>query len=363
MSLRPLYGHAALRHRLTAAAADDRLPASILLQGQRGVGKQRLALWLGQYLLCERAIRERLPAPCDTCQQCRYAVRGMHPDLHWFFPRPKLKDSTPSPEDIKADLSEAIAERMEADGLWAPSLGTEALYVSTVRALVQQASLRPAMANRAVFVVGDAERMVAQEGADAAANAFLKLLEEPPPGTTIVLTTSEPGNLLPTIKSRVVAIRVTTVGRADIEAFLDDPAVQRKLARIPRDEARIRMNGAPGEVFAGESMAAAFTGAHKLLEAALAPSTADGTATRIKAAARQGVAGARGSFTDTLEALTHLLHARVRQLADGGRDTDARRTASTVILVEQAKAKARGNVSPQLLTASLLFSMHRTLRT
>ena len=117
MSLRPLYGHAALRHRLTAAAAEDRLPASLMLQGRRGVGKQRLGLWLGQYLLCERALSERLLEPCGDCQHCRYTGRGIHPDLHWFFPRPRLKDGDASPDDVKADYSEAIAERMEAEGL------------------------------------------------------------------------------------------------------------------------------------------------------------------------------------------------------------------------------------------------------
>ena len=178
-------------------AADGRLPASALLQGRRGVGKQRLALWLGQYLLCDRAMREHLPEPCGNCQHCRYAERAMHPDLHWFFPRPRLKDGDASTDDVKADLAEAITERMEAEGLWGPTPGTEGLYVATVRALVHMAAVRPAMAARQVFVVGDAERMVSQEGADQAANAFLKLLEEPPAGTTLLLTTSEPGLCCP----------------------------------------------------------------------------------------------------------------------------------------------------------------------
>lgn len=361
MAHRPLYGHHALRTRLTSSAADGRLPASLLLQGRRGVGKQRLALWLGQYLLCERAMAERLPEPCGSCQHCRYAERGMHPDLHWFFPRPRLKDGDATADDVKGDLGEAITERMEADGLWAPPPGTDGLYVATIRALVHLASLRPAMARRMVFVVGDAERMVSQEGADQAANAFLKLLEEPPAGTTLILTTSEPGALLPTIKSRVVSVRVPPLTRPDMEAFLDDAAVSRMLARVAREEALARANGAPGELFAGESMAAAFTSARKLLEAALAPNTPDGSAERIKAAARQGVAGARGSFSDTLDALTHLLHARTQQLVHAGRDADARRTASALVLVETAKTKAQGNVSPQLLSASLVSRLHHTL--
>jgi len=107
--------------------------------------------------------------------------------LRWFFPRPRLKDGDPTPDDIAADLAEAIADRMEAEGLWSSPPGTDGIYVSTTRAVVLRASTRPAMAKRAVFVIGDAERMVSQEGKDEAANAFLKLLEEPPPGTTIIL--------------------------------------------------------------------------------------------------------------------------------------------------------------------------------
>lgn len=304
---------------------------------------------------------QRLAEPCGNCQHCRYAIRGVHPDLHWFFPRLRLKDSDPSTDDVKADLGEAVTERMEAEGIWSPPSGLEGLFVATVRALVHMASVRPAMAARTVFVVGDAERLVSQEGADQAANAFLKLLEEPPPGTTIILTTSEPGALLPTIRSRVVSVRVPPLTRADTEAFLADPVVARKLARAPYDELLARANGAPGELFAGESLGHAYAAARRLLDAALAPRSPDGTAERIKAAAKQGVAGARGSFSDTLEALTHLLHGRTQQLAQAGHDNDARRMASTIVLVEQTKIKAQGNVSPNLLTASLLASIHNVL--
>jgi DNA polymerase-3 subunit delta' len=361
MPFRPLYGHHPIRARLTAAVCDGRLPASLLLQGRRGVGKQRLALWMGQYLICERATRERLPAPCGECQHCRYAERGMHPDLHWFFPRPRLKDGDASVAEVKADLGEAVTERMETEGLWAPPPGTDGLYISTIRALVNLAASRPAMAARSVFVVGDAERMVSQEGADQAANAFLKLLEEPPPGTTLILTTSEPGALLPTIKSRVVSVRVPALTRSDMDAFLADPAVERKFSRTPRDELLGRANGAPGELLAGDSMSAAFANARVLLDAALAPRSAEGSVLRIKAAARQGVAGARGAYSDTLEALTQLLHARTRQLVEAGHASDARRTACVLPLVEVAKSKAQNNVSPNLLTASLLTAMHQQL--
>ena len=248
MSHRPLYGHAALRRQLSASLHAGHLPASLLLQGPRGVGKQRLALWLGQLLVCDVAVAEQRAEPCGQCTQCRYALRGQHPDVHWFFSRPRPKDADIDVGDVKADLAEAIDDRMKNDGLWTPPEGLESLYVSTVRALIQMSATRPAMSKRAVFVVGDAERMVSQTGSDQAANAFLKLLEEPPNDTTIIITSSEPGSLLPTIKSRVVAVRVSPLAIADVAAFVDDPAVSSRLKGITRDEAIRAAHGAPGGI-------------------------------------------------------------------------------------------------------------------
>src|SRR5205085_12648618 len=114
-------------------------------------------------------------------------------------------------------------------GVYEAPGGDEGIFVATVRAIVQAAALSPAMARRKVFIIGDAERMVAQEGNDYAANAFLKLLEEPPANTTIILTSSEPGALLPTIRSRVISVRVPPLAEADVRAFLADLMVAKHL--------------------------------------------------------------------------------------------------------------------------------------
>src|SRR5438046_10175410 len=107
MPIVPLFGHTELRARLTDAVQRGTLPASLLLHGPRGVGKQRLALWLGQLLLCERENR-----PCGECRSCRYSRDLTHPDLHWYFPRPRLKDSDPELQDVRDDYCEAIVERL-----------------------------------------------------------------------------------------------------------------------------------------------------------------------------------------------------------------------------------------------------------
>lgn len=348
MRLAPLYGHVALRERLRDAVARQTLPGSMLFHGPRGVGKQQLALWLARTLLCENADR----APCGACQACRMAAAVQHPDLHWFFPRPRLKNTDPDLADVREDMAEGVRDRLTRDGLYEPSGGDEGLFVASVRAIVQTASLAPAMGRRKVFIVGDAERMVAQEGAETAANAFLKLLEEPSANTTIILTSSEPGGLLPTIRSRVVSVRVGPLGASEVRAFLADPAVSGQLdvGGADIEELVSLAGGAPGRLVSRDAWQASITQAHRLLEAA---ATTDRGA-RMRASLRQGASGARGRFSDTLEALTVLLHERSRTSIDGGDALHASGSAQAMEAVERAKERADGNVNPQLVTASLL---------
>jgi len=349
--LLPLYGHAALKARLRDTVHRGALPSSLLLQGARGVGKQQVALWLGRLLLCENS--NRPDAPCGECKTCRMTAELQHPDLHWFFPRERLKgNSDPDLDDIRGDIAEGIAERMQNGGVYERSAGDQGIFVATIRALVQTASMSPAMAKRKVIVIGDAEHMVVQEGSDQAANAFLKLLEEPPADTTIILTSSEPGALLPTIRSRVVAVRVAPLSDREVEAFLGDSTVASQIdSGSGRTDELVRLaGGAPGRVVGYGAWKTALTNAERLLEAASAPDRGR----RMRVSLAQGGAGARGKFTDTLEALTVLLHDRARAAATNGDTRAASGAAQAMDAVEHAKERAYGNVNPQLITASLL---------
>lgn len=354
MSLLPLHGHTVLRERLTEAVARRTLPASLLLQGPRGIGKQQLSLWLARLLLCETS--DRASAPCGACKPCRMANDLHLPDLHWFFPRPRLKDSDPDLDDVRQDMSEAIAERLQNGGVYEPPGGDEAIFVATVRAIVQTAVLSPAMGRRKVFIIGDADRMVAQEGSDQAANAFLKLLEEPPADTNIILTSSEPGALLPTIRSRVVSVRVAPLSLDEMRAFLAEPAVANQLdlgGQESIDELLQLAAGAPGRLIGREAWTVALGQARRLLEAATSPDHG----ARMRVSLSQGASGARGKFSDTLDALTVLLHDRSRTAAFSGNDSTAVASAKAIEAVERAKEMAGGNVNPQLVTASLLHQI------
>jgi len=352
----PIYGHNKLRERLANSVVAGKLPASILFHGPRGVGKQRLALWLAQTLLCGRE-----NAPCGECQSCRYFAELGHPDFHWIFPRPRLKDSDPDLDDVREDYADAVKERAEHHGLYAAPSGSEGIYIAAVRTMVRDAVISPAISKRKIFLVGDADRMVAQEGADAAANAFLKLLEEPPADTTVILTSSEPGALLPTIRSRVAPVRVTRVSDAEVKAFAEDPAVKEFLDGIEKSSTAERVRkalGRPGFLLESEHDAKSVVAAKRILDAALSSQPS----APYFVALGQGAANARGAFSDTLEALLTLLGERMREALHAGdlRAAAAASRASEFAL--KAKQHAAGNVNPQLITSRLLRELSSELR-
>jgi DNA polymerase-3 subunit delta' len=204
--------------------------------------------------------------------------------------------------------------------------------------------------------------MVPQEGAEAAANAFLKLLEEPPADTTIVLTSSVPGALLPTIRSRVVAVRVPYLTDDAVRLFVRDPRVKTALAEagLPSNEAELvsLAAGAPGSLLGRTDAAGARARARRMLDAAVSPRA---RADRMALALSAGAARARAGFTDTLDALSAELRDRARDGVGTADDRKALKSALAIDAVERARTLAGGNVNPQLLTASLLDELAEIL--
>jgi DNA polymerase III subunit delta' len=303
VNLHPVVGHDDVLASLAAAVYARQLPNSLLVHGPSGVGKQRVALWLGQLLLCERPAPT---GPCDACHACRLALRIEHPDLHWYFPltRPKGATGDRAGEALEEARAAELAVRRAEPLRPAIPDGMAGIYLAHVHILVRAASTRPAMGARKVFVVGDAEALVPQEASPEAANALLKVLEEPSADTTIILTASDPDVLLPTIRSRMLPVRLRPLPEEQVLAFLTDRAgasaadagrasplaqgaIGRGLAFLPR-------KNEPGAL---EEIRQA---ARRMLEAAVDPSAAP----RMALALSESPAGARGAFSDTLEFLT-----------------------------------------------------------
>ncbi|HEX6134985.1 MAG TPA: hypothetical protein VFZ24_13545 [Longimicrobiales bacterium] len=377
MSLLPIEGHRELRASLAASFLAHRLPDSLLFHGPAGVGKQRLALWLGQLLLCARPAPD---GPCGECQACRMAVRLEHPDLHWFFPLPRPKAAGDRLGDALEDARAAELAARRAEPLRAVSSdGLAGIYLAHVQVLSRIANARPAMGHRKVFVIGDAEALVPQESSPEAANALLKLLEEPPADTTVILTAVDPDVLLPTVRSRLLPVRVQPLPVADVERFLEAhaaaaPAAARRAARISQGSIGRAVGFLPLKNADGP-LEEVRTASRALLEAALAGSAAP----RMVTALAQSPAGARGGFSDVLEDLTIWL----RDLAAAATGADAvivnadaadwLRTAAgrhpraaagvpdALRAVETTLQLTQFNINPQLALAGLLRRLHGSL--
>jgi DNA polymerase-3 subunit delta' len=362
MTLKPLVGHAEARRRIAQAVSTGKLPQVILIAGPEGVGKQRLALWTAQLLLCEAPGAE----PCGACRSCRLVLGLAHADLHWIVPIPRPKASEPDKqaEEAAESLSEAMEERRKSP-LYGPVDGMSSHGMATARLIARRAALTPVEGRRKVFILGEAERLVVQESSQEAANALLKLLEEPPADTFFLLTAADPGRLLPTIRSRTAPLRLGRLRDADVQGFLAaeldpppaGPALQRLVTRAGGS-----IGAALMESDAGQS---ARTAAASWLEAVMT-----GAGPAAERALAQMPWSARGEFTDLLDAVAETLGdaARgavgveaLRPVPAALARQDAARLMDAITLVMGAREAAQGNVNPQLLLAVLAGDLAEVL--
>lgn len=215
-----LVGHEEARAALARSFLADTLPTSLLYLGPRGVGKQSLALWTAQLVLCASPTPE---GPCDDCRNCTRVRKLEHPDLHWHFPLARPRGAS-TPEKLQDALESARAERLASiraqplRSSWDPE--RTAIYLAAARTIRSAARTRPSEQGEQVFIIADAEMLVPQESSPEAANALLKLLEEPPEDTRFILTSSEPGRLLETIRSRTVPLHLAPLDTARVRDVL-----------------------------------------------------------------------------------------------------------------------------------------------
>ena len=348
--IHPLIGHAEARRRLADSVARNRLPQVILVTGPQGVGKQRLGLWLAQLMVCERPAGE----PCGACRPCRQVMGLTHPDLHWLvpIPRPKAGEPDKQVEEASELLAEVMAARRE-ESLYRSADGMASHPIASARLLLRRASLTPVQGGKKVFVVGEADRLVPQESSMEAANALLKFLEEPPADTWIVLTTTEPERVLPTIRSRAVPLRLARLPDALVREF-----AERSLPDAPRGaalDALVRhADGSIGRLLeGGEGAGKAAQEAKALLDA-----VTGGGGARFEKSLKQPPWSARGPFTDMLDALAVELAGRARESAPMGK---AAPFVAALERVQAARTEAQGNVNPQLLLASLAGELSEVL--
>lgn len=161
------FGNDHVKEQLSAAFDDGRIPHAILLEGPRGSGRRTLAKRIAAACVCSAPYGQR---PCGVCPHCVKAADGNHPDIRFF----------------------------ESGG------GPRSFSVETVRRIRAEAFVAPNEAARKAFILADIQNMT-----EAAQNALLKVLEEPPAFLTFLLTCDGKSRVLETVRSRC---RLLTLG-------------------------------------------------------------------------------------------------------------------------------------------------------
>lgn len=177
--------------RLYAMFIKNTVPHAMLFSGAAGIGKTDAAIWVAMAFNCRGITPEnRSPSEtssqlamnfCKTCDSCKKILSGNHPDFIQITP----------------------------DGNF--------IKISQIRDLCSTLLLKPYEADKRIVIINEAEAMNKE-----AANALLKVLEEPPANTFFILTSSSPSDLLPTILSRCQNIRFNPVSDENIRLYLNN---------------------------------------------------------------------------------------------------------------------------------------------
>src|SRR6185437_14617423 len=211
MGFSEFHGNNEVVHRIREMLARDRFPQAVILSGPAGSGKYTLATMVACAMNClERPTSDGLPDFCGHFSNCVRIAQS---------------------QDLESRCAEAVEAR---DALKETEKKETRLFVQThpdvlvippdppqmmikvdqVRRVIETIYYRPAEARERVFIFTDSAFM------KEAANSLLKVLEEPPDFATILLLAENPGELLPTIRSRSMVLQLQRLSISEVEDYL-----------------------------------------------------------------------------------------------------------------------------------------------
>lgn len=218
MPLDRLLDQTRARTLLERMVRENRLPHALLFWGAAGVGKSVAAIELARWLNCQQGLWN----PCTTeggCDSCRQFQTLAHAHFTYVMPLPgKAFANAEAGELTEAGASE-IAEILKQKGqepyFDCSFPGAQYILIGQIRALWQWASRRAFEGKPRVALIAQADRL-----REEAANALLKLLEEPPPDFILILTAPAQEDILPTLRSRCQAVEFDQLSTTTIENVL-----------------------------------------------------------------------------------------------------------------------------------------------
>ncbi len=206
----------------------NKISHAFIFHGNNGVGKDAAAIEFAKLLNCENAMPDgrqvsNKQEPCDNCKSCKQISALISPNVKFITALPtgkKETDSTQNPlESLKNEDFESYRNEIEKkakDHYYNIQISNaNNIRISSIRQIRNDVYLTGEEGKKKVFIISRCEQMNLQS-----ANALLKILEEPPKDTILILTTSKPNSLLPTIIGRCQKIKFDSISTEGIKKYI-----------------------------------------------------------------------------------------------------------------------------------------------
>jgi DNA polymerase III subunit delta' len=338
-----LTGNARVKGALKRLLVADRLPGAMLFTGEEGIGKKRFALEVARALNC------RTPRDHEGCGVCSSCVRI-------------VKLNYPQRDDADEWTQIIWTDHPDVGLVVAPK---RVLRVEQMRQIEKEANYRPFEGKARVFLIDEADKLN-----DASANALLKVLEEPPRTSHLILITARPAMLLPTILSRCQMIRFSPLTPAEIETHLTkNKLVDAKTARLRARAAA----GSIGRALSGDLVT--FTSQRKaMLKVLNALVLSDDRAQLLRSAEQLNEAQYKEEFEERLDVLETLIRDAwmlslgvdtsqlvnedlSAELEEMSRKLDSGRAADWILQIEDLREQLIVNINRKVTTDALFLVM------
>lgn len=219
MLFQQVIGQREVKQRLLNLVREERTPHALMLHGPAGTGKMALAVAMMQYISC---LDRQTGDACGTCTSCIKFGKLVHPDLHFVFP--VLKTS----KVAKDPVSDLFMEEWRAafkenpylsENEWYEHIGAEnkqgIINKEESLQIIRKLGFKPYESQYRMMIIWLPEKMNL-----SAANKLLKLIEEPPENTVIIMVSEQTDRILPTILSRTQLLHVPPLTESEIREGL-----------------------------------------------------------------------------------------------------------------------------------------------
>src|SRR5687768_14546287 len=337
-----LAGNARVKEVLKRMLESGRLPGALLFAGEEGVGKRLFALEVARALNCRTP---RNNEACGECPACKRTGKINYPE----------RDDTDEWNQI------IWTDHPDVGVIVAPK---RVLRVEQMRQIEKEANFRPFEGKARVFLIDEADKLN-----DASANALLKVLEEPPRTSHLILITARPAMLLPTILSRCQMIRFAPLTPGEIETHLTKTNVDKKTVRLRARAA----GGSMGRALAGDLVT--FTSQRKaMLKVLNALVISNNRAELLRSAEQLNEAQYKEEFEERLDVLETLIRDAwmlslgvkpsqlvnedlLSELQPISEELDSKQAANWILQIEDVREQLIVNVNRKVTTDALFLTM------